>query len=104
VLFGCGAVLPFWSADDGVEFRPESLVDSVTDLTPLKFSTSSRPLKLTLNGNNVRQEIAKVAFELQVRFFCHCRPIEVYKFTFDFALAACLVVSACHRGGWRFGS
>jgi proteasome activator subunit 4 len=69
ILYGCGSILPFWKSakkfDD--DFCPKSLVDSVTDLTPLEFSTTTRPLELTLGGKNVRQEIAKVAFKLQVR-------------------------------------
>lgn len=69
ILYGCGSILPFWKSakkfDD--DFCPKSLVDSVTDLTPLEFSTTTRPLELTLGGKNVRQEIAKVAFQLQVR-------------------------------------
>jgi hypothetical protein len=38
----------------------------VTDFTPLKYVTAPRPLKLTVRGKNVRQETAKVVFELQV--------------------------------------
>jgi hypothetical protein len=41
-------------------------VESVTDFTPLKYVTAPRPLKLTVRGKNVRQETAKVVFELQV--------------------------------------
>ena len=68
IIYGCGAVLPFWDTEAD-EFEPKRLVESVTNLKPLKYVTSPRPVTLTLRGKNVRQEIAKVTFQLQVRFF-----------------------------------
>ena len=68
IIYGCGAVLPFWDTEAD-EFEPKRLVESVTNLRPLKYVTSPRPVTLTLRGKNVRQEIAKVTFQLQVRFF-----------------------------------
>ena len=72
ILFGCGTFLPFWNGDknntDTEEFGAKKLVDSVTDLTPLEFVTVPKTKFLTLQGKNVRQEVAKVAFELQVKF------------------------------------
>jgi hypothetical protein len=70
ILHGCGSLLPFWKngdKNDGEDFCPKNLVDSVTDLTPLEFVTVPRALKLTLRGKNVRQEIAMTASKLQVR-------------------------------------
>ena len=73
ILFGCGTFLPFWNGGDKdktdtEDFRPKNLVDSVTDITPLEFVTVPKQKFLTFRGKNVRQEIAKVAFELQVYF------------------------------------
>ena len=68
IIYGCGAVLPFWDTEAD-EFEPKRLVESVTNLKPLKYVTSPRPVTLTLRGKNVRQEIAKVTFQLQVWFF-----------------------------------
>ena len=73
ILHGCGSLLPFWKNGCGddkndvdEDFCPKKLVDSVTDLTPLEFVTVPRALKLTLQGKNVRQEIATTASKLQV--------------------------------------
>ena len=74
IIYGCGSLLPFWHVENVSEkedvelFSPKRLVDSVTNLTPLKYVTSPRPLKLTVRGKNVRIEIAKVLFDLQVHF------------------------------------
>ena len=67
IIYGCGTVLPFWDTEVD-EFEPKRLVESVTDLRPLKYVTTPRPVTLTLRGKNVRQEIAKVTFQLQVCF------------------------------------
>ena len=55
IIYGCGAVLPFWDTEAD-EFEPKRLVESVTNLKPLKYKESLS--SVTFYGKvNIRRKL-----------------------------------------------